>query len=40
MPKNSPELKSFREYLRTGRFEEKALAASTNSGADGGYAVP
>ena len=38
--KNSPELKSFREYLRTGRFEEKALAGSTNSGADGGYAIP
>jgi HK97 family phage major capsid protein len=39
--KNSPELKAFREYLRTGRHaDEKALAGSTNSGADGGYAIP
>ena len=35
------ELKGFRRYLKAGDLTEmKALAESTNAGADGGYAVP
>ena len=36
-----PECKAFNSYLKTGdKHEMKSLAVSTNSGADGGYAVP
>lgn len=38
---NSPEVKAYRRFIQTGDDAElKSLATSTNSGADGGYAVP
>lgn len=38
---NKPEVKAFRNYLRTGDYQEmKSLAITTGGGADGGYAMP
>jgi len=38
---NDPEVKALRKYLKTGdETEIKALAITTSSGADGGYAMP
>ncbi|MEO5687114.1 MAG: phage major capsid protein [Burkholderiaceae bacterium] len=34
------EMKSFRDFVRTGQMEAKAMTTTGSSGADGGYAVP